>query len=343
MSGASEAATAVMTSTEPFSVSSYSPIPPPSQNPAPPAEQQMLMPYGSSSSTYRPVESSPPPLYQSIPEGAVVIRHVNSGEQKRRRGRPRKYGPDGNMGSAQKQSFSPPPQPTASQFPVSGSAAVSPTVKKSRGRPLGSSNKRQKVEPLGSTGIGFIPHVLDVAAGEDVALKIMAFSQNGPRAVVVLSGSGAIANVTLRQAATSGGTATYEGRFDIVSLSGSFMLMEVEGQKSRTGGLSIMLSGPDGRVLGGCVAGVLVAATPVQVIVGSFMADAARREPKQGNHVESSSGPLRLNMGGAAGPSSSPSRGTMSESSGGPASPLNLSSGACNNIPQGMSGMPWKC
>lgn len=45
---------------------------------------------------------------------------------------------------------------------------------------------------------------------QDVAAKIMAFSQNGPRAVCVLSASGTIANVTLRQAATSGGTATYE-------------------------------------------------------------------------------------------------------------------------------------
>lgn len=45
---------------------------------------------------------------------------------------------------------------------------------------------------------------------QDVSSKIMSFSQNGPRAVCILSASGAISNVTLRQAATSGGTATYE-------------------------------------------------------------------------------------------------------------------------------------
>lgn len=33
----------------------------------------------------------------------------------------------------------------------------------------------------------------------------------------------------------------------------------------RSGGLSVSLSGPDGRVLGGGVAGLLVAASPVQV------------------------------------------------------------------------------
>lgn len=56
-----------------------------------------------------------------------------------------------------------------------------------------------------------------------------------------------------------------QGRFDILSLSGSFLLTEVSGQRSRTGGLSVSLAGPDGRVLGGCVAGLLTAASPIQV------------------------------------------------------------------------------
>jgi hypothetical protein len=56
-----------------------------------------------------------------------------------------------------------------------------------------------------------------------------------------------------------------QGRFEILSLSGSFLLSENGGQRSRTGGLSVSLSGPDGRVLGGGVAGLLTAASPVQV------------------------------------------------------------------------------
>lgn len=43
------------------------------------------------------------------------------------------------------------------------------------------------------------------------------------------------------------------------------MLSDIGGQKSRTGGLSTTLAGPDGRVFGGCVAGLLIAASPVQV------------------------------------------------------------------------------
>jgi hypothetical protein len=50
-----------------------------------------------------------------------------------------------------------------------------------------------------------IPFIL-----QDIASKIMAFSQQGPRTVCILSANGAICNVTLRQPAMSGGSVTYE-------------------------------------------------------------------------------------------------------------------------------------
>ena len=56
-----------------------------------------------------------------------------------------------------------------------------------------------------------------------------------------------------------------QGRFEIISLSGSFLLSDNNGSRSRTGGLSVSLAGSDGRVLGGGVAGMLQAASPVQV------------------------------------------------------------------------------
>ncbi|KAF2298966.1 hypothetical protein GH714_029410 [Hevea brasiliensis] len=55
-----------------------------------------------------------------------------------------------------------------------------------------------------------------------------------------------------------------EGRFEILSLSGSFMPTESGGTRSRSGGMSVSLASPDGRVVGGGVAGLLVAASPVQ-------------------------------------------------------------------------------
>lgn len=75
-----------------------------------------------------------------------------------------------------------------------------------------------------------------------------------------------------------------------------------------------------------------------QVIVGSFLPDAAKKRAEA--NIGSSSVPFR---GHTAGASSSHSRGTNSESSDGPASPLNMTpSAAFDNLPQGMSNMAWK-
>ena len=43
------------------------------------------------------------------------------------------------------------------------------------------------------------------------------------------------------------------------------MPSETAGTRSRSGGMSVSLASPDGRVVGGGVAGLLVAASPVQV------------------------------------------------------------------------------
>lgn len=57
-----------------------------------------------------------------------------------------------------------------------------------------------------------------------------------------------------------------QGRFEILSLTGSYTTSENGGIKGRTGGLSVSLAGPDGRVIGGGVAGLLMAASPIQVL-----------------------------------------------------------------------------
>lgn len=76
--------------------------------------------------------------------------------------------------------------------------------------------------------------------------------------------------------------------------------------------------------------------------MGSFIAD-GRKETKKANPSEPMSAPGKLVPAGTSGPSSPPSRGTLSESSGGPGSPLNQSTGTYNNSDQqGLSNMPWK-
>ncbi|XP_039118781.1 uncharacterized protein LOC120254820 [Dioscorea cayenensis subsp. rotundata] len=44
----------------------------------------------------------------------------------------------------------------------------------------------------------------------DVTMKIISFSQQGPRGICILSANGVISNVTLRQPDFTGGTLTYE-------------------------------------------------------------------------------------------------------------------------------------
>ncbi|XVE77121.1 hypothetical protein DITRI_Ditri13aG0036700 [Diplodiscus trichospermus] len=197
---------------------------------------------------------------------------------KRKRGRPRKYGPDGTVSLAL--------TPASATHP----GTITPTQKRGRGRPPGSGRK-QLLASLGewlsgSAGMGFTPHVITIAIGEDIAAKIMSFAQQGPRAVSILSANGAVSTVTLRQSSSSGGSVTYEGRFEILCLSGSYLQTSNDGSRNRIGGLSVSLASPDGRVIGGGVGGMLIAASPIQVIVGSFLWGGSKTKNKKGGDQE---------------------------------------------------------
>ncbi|CAN6834501.1 unnamed protein product [Brassica oleracea] len=325
--------------------------PPPQQQQQQQNSQNMQLSFTGADRTaiYKPMSSdSSPQQYQHNSETGLNMNvPVTGSEQrvKKRRGRPRKYEP--NSGEASLGFVPGPPSYTVSQPSggdgggSGGGGGASPTVKRMRGRPSGSSN-RPKLQALGSTGVGFTPHILTVSTGEDVSSKIMAFSQNGPRAVCVLSANGAISNVTLRQAATSGGTVTYEGRFEILSLSGSFLLLENNGHRSRTGGLSVSLSAPDGNVLGGCVAGLLIAASPVQIVVGSFIPDGQKEHVGQ-LELASPALPRVAPSHVLTTPNSQQARGAMSESScGGHGSHLQQGTGGPYNNNSNNLSMPWK-
>ncbi|XP_076960416.1 AT-hook motif nuclear-localized protein 1-like [Bidens hawaiensis] len=189
--------------------------------------------------------------------------------EKKKRGRPRKYGPDGSVTKA----LSPKPISTAAPPVIDFSAGKRPKVRQPT---AGKLDPPKELDSLGdwvssAVGANFMPHIINVNTGEDVTMKVISFSQKGPRAICILSANGVISSVTLRQPDSSGGTLTYEGRFEILSLAGSFIPSESGGIRNRSGGMSVSLSSPDGRVVGGSVAGLLVAASPVQIIVGSFL------------------------------------------------------------------------
>ncbi|KAF8117971.1 hypothetical protein N665_0007s0020 [Sinapis alba] len=206
----------------------------------------------------------PPPLPQPPPpmEQPLV---------KKKRGRPRKYAPDGHVSLG----LSPMPCSSASSKAKDSSALTDPNApKRARGRPPGTGRK-QRLANLGewmntSAGLAFAPHVISVEAGEDIVSKVLSFSQQRPRVLCIMSGTGTVSSVTLRQPATPEPSLTFEGRFEILSLGGSYLVNEEGGSKSRTGGLSVSLSGPEGHVIGGGI-GMLIAASLVQVVACSFV------------------------------------------------------------------------
>ncbi|XP_010550568.1 PREDICTED: AT-hook motif nuclear-localized protein 6 [Tarenaya hassleriana] len=217
---------------------------------------------------------SHPPVTSTTPPSGVV--GTGSDPTKKKRGRPRKYAPDGTLNPRASST-----RPALSPMPISSSISLSGDYsnwKRGKARPVDLVKKSHKFDyespgPALSyyVGANFTTHIFTVNAGEDVMMKVMSFSQQGSRAICILSATGSISNVTLRQPTTSGGTLTYEGRFEILSFTGSFMPIGNGETKGRSGGMSISLAGQDGRVVGGGLAGLLVAAGPVQVIMGSFI------------------------------------------------------------------------
>lgn len=200
---------------------------------------------------------------------------------KKKRGRPRKYPLDGNIGLGLA-SDSGPCSPSASSGRATNheNSGIDPPVKKNKGRPPNSGKKQ--MDALGSSGFAFTPHVLLVEAGEDITSKVNAFSMEGPRNVCIISANGSICNVTLLQPALSDRAVTYEGRFQILSLTGAFSPPESDGSLSGSTTIFVSLAGSDGQVLGGGVMGKLIAATQVQVFIGSFIAEGTKKQSKPG-------------------------------------------------------------
>ncbi|XP_073225814.1 AT-hook motif nuclear-localized protein 1-like isoform X2 [Cicer arietinum] len=181
---------------------------------------------------------------------------------KRGRGRPRKYEVDVNQISPAPLS----PSPVGIAMQPFGSDS-----KRGRGRPRGS-GKLQILASIETAGGSITPHVVTVNPGEDVVGKIFSFFQKGPRAAVcILSATGTVSSVILRQPGASDGCLRYEGRFEILTLSGSCTYTSgAGGAQRKVAMLSVSLAKPDGRVFGGGVENSLIAATPIQLVLATF-------------------------------------------------------------------------
>ncbi|KAJ0102251.1 hypothetical protein Patl1_06438 [Pistacia atlantica] len=147
--------------------------------------------------------------------------------------------------------------------PGSGSSSRRP-----RGRPPGSRNKpKPPIVITKESPNSLRSHVLEITSGTDIVESIANFAQRRHRGVSILSGSGIVTNVTLRQPAAPGGVITLHGRFEILSLSGAFL--PAPSPPGATG-LTVYLAGGQGQVVGGTVMGALMASGPVMVIAATF-------------------------------------------------------------------------
>ncbi|KAI4317982.1 hypothetical protein L6164_025798 [Bauhinia variegata] len=146
--------------------------------------------------------------------------------------------------------------------------AVEVGNRRPRGRPPGSKNKpKPPIFVTRDSPNALRSHVMEVAGGADVAESVAQFARRRQRGVCVLSGSGSVANVTLRQPAAPGAVVALHGRFEILSLTGAFLPGPAPPGST---GLTVYLAGGQGQVVGGCVVGSLVAAGPVMVIAATF-------------------------------------------------------------------------
>ncbi|XAR63325.1 hypothetical protein NMG60_11023224 [Bertholletia excelsa] len=148
-----------------------------------------------------------------------------------------------------------------------------------RGRPPGSKNKPKPPVIITRESANTLrAHILEVSGGADVFESVAAYARRRQRGVCVLSGSGTVTNVTLRQPVAAGGGAAValHGRFEILSLSGSFLPPPAPPGATS---LTVYLAGGQGQVVGGNVVGALIAAGPVIVMASSFTNVAYERLP----------------------------------------------------------------
>ncbi|CAN6562682.1 hypothetical protein ACFX13_028298 [Malus domestica] len=179
----------------------------------------------------------------------------------------------------------------------STSAGEAEITRRPRGRPAGSKNKaKPPIIITRDSANALRSHVMEVANGCDIMESVSTFARRRQRGVCILSGSGTVTNVTLRQPASPGAVVTLHGRFEILSLSGSFLPPPAPPAASC---LTIYLAGGQGQVVGGGVVGPLLASGPVVIMAASFGNAAYERlpleeeeEPAVAGQVQGSGGSL---------------------------------------------------
>ncbi|WMV43738.1 hypothetical protein MTR67_037123 [Solanum verrucosum] len=158
-----------------------------------------------------------------------------------------------------------------------GNSGEGEMSRRPRGRPSGSKNKpKPPIIITRESANALRTHVMEIADGCDIMESISNFARRRQRGVCIMSGTGIVTNVNLRQPASPGAIVTLHGRFEILSLAGSFLPPPAP---PTTSGLTIYLAGGQGQVVGGSVVGALMASGPVVIMSASFSNAAYERLP----------------------------------------------------------------
>lgn len=158
-----------------------------------------------------------------------------------------------------------------------GNSGEGEMSRRPRGRPSGSKNKpKPPIIITRDSANALRTHVMEIADGSDIMESISNFARRRQRGVCIMSGTGIVTNVNLRQPASPGAIVTLHGRFEILSLAGSFLPPPAP---PTTSGLTIYLAGGQGQVVGGSVVGALMASGPVVIMSASFSNAAYERLP----------------------------------------------------------------
>ncbi|ESW22108.1 hypothetical protein PHAVU_005G127900 [Phaseolus vulgaris] len=133
---------------------------------------------------------------------------------------------------------------------------------------LGPDEREKKRE----TGTSFVPHQIRVNVGEDVVEKVTKLAKTCSQTVCVLSAVGSISSAVFsKPGLPSTDTVKWEGRFEIMSLSGKYTFIPGEDDAHRVHNWwTLSLCGSNGVVFGGSVVGPIIAASHVDVFLASF-------------------------------------------------------------------------
>ncbi|KAE8732372.1 Calcium-dependent lipid-binding family protein [Hibiscus syriacus] len=159
-------------------------------------------------------------------------------------------------------------------------------ARKLRGRPPGSKNKPRPPLVITRESDSVMKTViLEISAGCDIIDTVTNFAQRNHVGVTIISATGSVSNVTLRNPVPHAPSLFLFGSYGLLSLSGSFdasiptLSSSITPQPSLSCSFGVTLAGAQGQVFGGMVGGKIMVATEATLVAATFVNPSFHRLP----------------------------------------------------------------